>query len=235
MNVYNVVAVILFAVFAVILSRIYFDFYPSKEYNHTRFVTRVGIFAGFSAILYVVELFTIKLPFFPNFLSLHFDEVPAFIAGFAYGPIAGLFVVLIKTVIKLPFTQTLGVGELTDLILSGVYVFTASLIYKRKRNLKGVAIGFGLATLIQVVAAMLLNVYVMIPLYACTMGYGVDALLGMMQKAIPSISDTRWSYAFLAVLPFNLIKDGIVIAITFVVYRYLHVFLRFEGKKKANH
>ena len=53
----------------------------------------------------------------------------------------------------------------------------------------------------------------------------------MMKAAIPAITDTRWSYALLAVAPFNLIKDAIVIVITFIVYRYMHIFLRFEGKK----
>lgn len=235
MEIREIAAIIALFILVLLTFRLYFDAYPSKNYHPVRFMARVGVFGGIATLLYAVPVFKFSLPIFPSFLEIHLDEIPAFIAGFAYGPLSGIAVILVKTIIKLPLSRTMMVGELTDLILSSIYVGVTALIYKKKRNLKGVALGFGLATLIQVVAAMLLNVYVMIPFYAYTMGYGVDALLGMMQKAIPSISDTRWSYAFLAVLPFNLIKDGIVIAITFVVYRYLHVFLRFEGKKKANH
>ena len=57
-----------------------------KQFSWARFAARVGIFGALSTILYVVKIFEIHLPFFPSFLALHFDEIPAFIAGFAYGP-----------------------------------------------------------------------------------------------------------------------------------------------------
>ncbi len=227
-NILNGIAIILLAIFGVAAARVYFDLHPNKDFNRVRFITRIGIFAGFSAILYIVEIFTIKLPFFPSFLSLHFDEIPAFIAGFAYGPLSGLLVIAIKTVVKLPFTSTLGVGELTDLILSGIYVFIVTFVYKKIRNLKGVAIGFAIGTAVQVLMAMLLNVYAMIPFYMFMFNMSENTLLSVMRAAVPAIRDIGWSYALLAVLPFNLLKDGIVIALTFVIYRSLHVYLRFK-------
>ena len=227
-NILNGIAIILLAIFGVAAARVYFDLHPNKDFNRVRFITRIGIFAGFSAILYIVEIFTIKLPFFPSFLSLHFDEIPAFIAGFAYGPLSGLLVIVIKTVVKLPFTSTLGVGELTDLILSGIYVFIVTFVYKKIRNLKGVAIGFAIGTAVQVLMAMLLNVYAMIPFYMFMFNMSENTLLSVMRAAVPAIRDIGWSYALLAVLPFNLLKDGIVIALTFVIYRSLHVYLRFK-------
>ena len=62
-----------------------------RKFNSTRFIARVAIFGAFASILYVVPIFTINLPFIPSFLSLHFDEIPCFIAGFAYGPLSGIF------------------------------------------------------------------------------------------------------------------------------------------------
>lgn len=230
-NILNAIIVALIGIFLLVAFRVYFTIFPGKQFNRARFVARIGIFAGFSALLYVVEVFTVKLPFFPSFLSLHFDEVPAFIAGFAYGPLAGVLVILIKTMIKLPFSQTFLVGEATDLILSGIYVFIVTFIYKKKRNLKGVALGFTIGTVVQVIIAMLLNVYIMIPLYIFMKGFKESELLYVMRLAVPAISDVRWSYAFLAVLPFNLVKDAIVIVLTFILYRSLHTFLRFEKKK----
>ena len=55
-----------------------------------------------------------------------------------------------------------------------------------------------------------------------------EGLLAVMQMAIPAIKDISWSYALLAVLPFNLLKDAIVLTVTFVVYRSVHKLLRFE-------
>ena len=52
--------------------------------------------------------------FFPSFLEIHFDEVPAFIAGFAYGPMSAVFILIVKTLVKLPMTITAGVGENDD-------------------------------------------------------------------------------------------------------------------------
>ena len=224
-----------FLIATVFTFRLYFDSRPEREYNPIRLMARVAIFGAISSLLYAIPVFKFSLPFFPSFLEIHIDEVPAFIAGFAYGPFAGILVIAIKTALKFVIggTSTLGVGELTDLILSTLYVGIATFVYNKKRNLKGVAIGFAVATAIQVVAAMLLNVYAMIPFYMNVMHYPLDLLLGLMQKANPAITDVGWSYAFFAVLPFNLLKNGIVIVLTFIMYRSLHIFLRFEGKRKA--
>lgn len=237
MDVYSIVVLVLIGILVILTGKLFGAMFPSREYSPVRMISRIAIFGAMASILYLVPVFKIKLPFFPSFLELHFDEVPAFIAGFAYGPLTGVLVIAIKTVMKFVFygvTPTLGVGEATDLILSSIYVFIACLIYKKKRNLKGVAIGFTVATLAQVAVAMFINVYIMIPFYCNVMNYPVDRLLKLMQVAIPAITDVEWSYAFLAVLPFNLLKDAIVIVVTFVLYRSLHVFLRFEGKKKRS-
>ena len=235
MSVYEIILVIAFFALVLLTGKVYAAFFPGREYSRVRLISRVAIFGAMSAILYVVPMFNIALPFFPSFLKIHIDEIPAFVAGFAYGPVTGLAVIAIKTAMKFVLygvTETLGVGELTDLILSCIYVGVATFVYRKKRNLKGVAIGFGIATVLQVIAAMVLNVYVMIPFYMNVKGYPLDALLRAMQVANPSITDVGWSYAFFAVLPFNLLKDAIVIVITFIVYRSLHKFLRFEKKKR---
>jgi riboflavin transporter FmnP len=72
---------------------------------------------------------------------------------------------------QIPFTSTMMVGELTDLVLSSLYVIPAVLIYGKVRNLKGVAIAFGVSTFIQMAMSMVLNVYVLIPFYIYMMGF----------------------------------------------------------------
>ncbi len=232
MNWIGIVSIAALFLALVLTFSLYFHYFPKRDFNPVRLVARIGIFGAMSTILYVVPLFSIKLPFFPSFLSLHFDEVPAFIAGFAYGPLASLGVLVVKTVIKLPFSSTATVGEFSDLILSAIYIIPATLIYKKIRNLKGVAIAFGVSTVLQIALAMVLNVYVMVPFYSKFYGIPLPGLLSIMQAAIPAIKDVEWSYAFFAVLPFNAMKDAIVIVVTFIIYRSIHKFLRFENMPK---
>ena len=189
----------------------------------TKQIVRIGIFGALSGIFYIFIKFPV--PFLPSFLEFHFDEVPAFIASFAYGPISGLLVLLIKTLIKLPFTRTLGVGELSDLIYSAAFILPASIIYKRKRNFKSVIIGLSIGTIFQLGVSLLSNIYLMIPFYMKVMELPEAAILGMCKMANPKISDVGWSYGLLAVLPFNIIKDAAVIVLTLVTYKSVHRFI----------
>ncbi len=228
-KIYGIVGIALAFIFLILTFRIYFTYRPKRDYNPVRLIARVAIFSAMATILYVVPVFSFNIPIFPSFLSFHFDEIPAFICGFAYGPLSAFFVLLVKTLIKLPMTSTLTVGEWGDLVLSSLYVIPACLIYKYKRNLKGVALGFGVATVIQILGAMVLNVFALVPFYiSLYFGGNEAALLSICQKAIPAITDVKWSYGVLAVMPFNALKDAVVIAITFLVYRSIHKVLRFE-------
>jgi riboflavin transporter FmnP len=215
-------------VYLVALIRIYSAGKERPPFNWARFASRVAIFGALSTILYIVPIFQIQLPFLPSFLQLHFDEIPAFIAAFAYGPATGFAVLLIKSLIKLPLTTTMGVGELADLIFSSAFILPAAFIYEKKRDLKGVAIGFAAGTLLQLIVSAVLNVYAMLPFYMFVMGFRYEDLLAACQAVNPNITDLGWAYALLAVLPLNLIKDAIVIAVTFLVYRNIHRFLHFS-------
>lgn len=205
---------------------LYFKEHPFKKGSSPRIIAAGAMFGALSAILYVVPVFTFNLPFFPSFLSIHFDEVPSFIAGFAYGPWAAVLSLLVKTLIKLPMTSTACVGELGDFCLSLLFVLPSAIIYQKKRNLKGVAIGFGVSTVLQLLGSMLLNVYVLIPFYLSFMGFSYEALLAICQTAMPGITNLDWSYAIIAVLPFNLLKDSLVIVITFLVYKGTHKYIK---------
>ena len=201
----------------------------SLESGHAKYkfgvkqIVRVGIFGALSGIFYIFIKFPV--PFLPSFLEFHFDEVPAFIASFAYGPISGLLVLLIKTLIKLPLTRTLGVGELSDLIYSAAFILPASIIYKHKRNFKSVIVGLIIGTLFQLGVSLVSNVYLMIPFYMKVMELPDFVILNMCQVANPNIKDIGWSYGLLAVLPFNIIKDAAVIVLTLVTYKSVHRFI----------
>ncbi len=190
--------------------------------NITRFLVRVGIFGAMSAILYVLPFLKFSLVIFPSFLEIHFDEIPAFIAGFAYGPLSAVAVLVIKTIIKLPFTSTLTVGEFSDLIYSIAFILPAALIYKKNRTFKNAILGLLTGTIIQLVVSLLGNIYLMIPFYMFMFNLSKEQLIAIAQVANPLITDVEWTYGLYAVLPFNLIKDFLICLITILVYKSTH-------------
>ena len=217
---------LLLIVFVFSVAKHFFDLKGHVEkQNRTRFLVRVAVFGGFSAILYCVPFLKFPVPFFPPFLEFHFDEIPAFIASFAYGPVVGLLVLLVKTLIKLPLTSTLGVGELSDLVFSAAFILPAAIIYKKHRNFKGVFIGLAIGTLFQLTVSLLTNIYITIPFYLKVMEFPEIAILKMCQAANPNIKNIGWSYGLLAVLPFNAMKDAAVILLTLFTYKSVHRFI----------
>lgn len=214
---------LLLLIFVFLVAKHYFDLkgHVEKE-NRTRFIVRVAVFGGFSAILYCVPFLKFPVPFFPSFLEFHFDEIPAFIGAFAYGPMTGFYILLVKTFIKLPMTNTLAVGEIADLLYSLAFIMPAALFYQKNRTFKGAIKALMLGLFCQLVVSLVANVYVMFPFYMKMFGLSEAALLKVCQLVNPAIQDVRWSVGFIAVLPFNVIKDAAIILVTLLVYKSTH-------------
>lgn len=221
---------LLLLIFVFLVAKHYFDLKGHVEKkNRTRFIVRVAVFGGFSAILYCVPFLKFPVPFFPSFLEFHFDEIPAFIGAFAYGPMTGFYILLVKTFIKLPMTNTLAVGEIADLLYSLAFIMPAALFYQKNRTFKGATKALILGLFCQLVVSLVANVYVMFPFYMKMFGLSEAALLKVCQLANPAIQDVRWSVGFIAVLPFNVIKDAAIILVTLLVYKSTHtLFDRFQ-------
>lgn len=190
-----------------------------------RIMARVAIFGAIATILYIVPFFTFTVPFFPGFLQFHFDEIPAFIAGFAYGPLTAFFVILVKTLIKLPMSTTAYVGEAADLLFSSAFVIPAALFYKKHRTISGALIGFGIGFICQLVASSLGNMFFMIDFYVYIFGTTPAALLAWAQAANSNITDIHYTMVLYGILPFNVVKDFLVVLITFLIYKRIHILI----------
>lgn len=203
-----------------------------KKTNPIKFITVTGIFGAIAVILYVVVP-DFGLGFTPPWLKVHLDEIPMFLAGYMYGPVAALMVDLIKTLVKLPMTSTACVGEIGDFIFSLVFVLPAVLIYEKRRKFSSVFIGFGISTVGQIIFAMLMNVYFMIPFYSMLYGLPEAVLEGMCSKIIPAVQgeNWKWVYAGAMVAPMNAIKDAIVIVAVLLLYKRLHILIERIGSQ----
>ena len=233
MGAYEIVRLIIVFVFMVVIlakliARLFFKNNPMT----TRFIARTAVFAAISIILYTVPFLKFSLPIFPAFLEIHLDEIPALMAGFAYGPLSGLLVILVKTVVKLPLTGTAGVGELADFIYSAVFVIPAAFIYKKHRTIKGALISLLVATVVQVTVSSFVTTFVMLDMYSILYNLPKAAILGMCQKINPAITDLGFPFLLMVALPFNALKDAIVVVVTFILYKRLRLlFKKIEAQK----
>ena len=73
-----------------------------KTKFNTRVLTGTAMLAAVATVLMYMEF---PIPIMPAFIKLDVSELPALIASFAYGPVAGIVVCLIKNLIKLPSTS----------------------------------------------------------------------------------------------------------------------------------
>ena len=112
----------------------------SKVYSSQKIrkLTVTAILAAVSAVLMFLDF---SVPFMPGFIKMDLSDMPALIASFAFGPLSGVGVCLIKNLINLFTTTTGGVGELSNFILGCMLVIPAGLIYKRKKNRRFALLG----------------------------------------------------------------------------------------------
>lgn len=184
-----------------------------------RLIAIAGALAAVSTILRFIET---SLPLLPPFLKIDFSNIPALIGGFALGPIAGTAILLIKNLLYLPATQTGGIGEIADFVISLALILPAAMIYKYKKNRSGAIWGMTAGTaLMSFIAGPLMNYYVLIPFYAALFfGSSIDAIIQVAAAVNPGITSV-WTYILCAVVPFNLIKGAAICLLTGLLYKPL--------------
>ena len=181
-------------------------------------IRRIAACAVLTAMAVLLMYLEIPLPLMPPFLKFDFSELPVLIGTFALGPVWGVVIELLKNLIHLPVTQTMGIGELSNFITGVIYVGTAGLIYRKFRTRKGAAASMGIATLALAAIAVPVNAFITLPLYGSVMGFSTEAIIGMSSAVNPLITD-KLSLLLAAFVPFNLFKGIVVGLITFFVYK----------------
>ena len=121
-----------------------------------RMITVTAIMSALSAVLMFVEF---SIPIMPSFIKLDISDLPALITSYAFGPVCGVAVCLVKNLIHLLATQTAGVGELSNFIHGVVFVFVAGMFYKYHHNRKFAFIGAMPMVLLISVLPMLIIIF----------------------------------------------------------------------------
>ena len=181
-------------------------------------IRRIAACAILTAMAVLLMYLEIPLPFMPVFLKFDFSELPVLIGAFALGPVWGVVIELLKNLIHLPVTQTMGIGELSNFIAGTIYVGTAGIIYRKLLTKKGAAISMAVATLALAIVSIPVNAFITLPLYGSMMGFPLEAIIGMSASANPLVKD-KISLLLAVFVPFNLFKGIVVSVITFFVYK----------------
>ena len=153
--------------------------------------------------LAVVLSCAVHIPYFgAAFLEYSPSDVPVLIASFMYGPVWGLVITAIVSLIQ-GLTVSAGsgwIGIAMNFLSTGIFVLSAGLIYKFKHDIKGATIGLVVGFVCGVVSMILWNILIT-PLY---MNVPRETVLAM----IPTVF-----------LPFNVLKYAGNAAMTFSLYK----------------
>lgn len=101
---------------------------------------RIAKIALLSALAYVVTF--LEFPIFPAapFLKLDFSAVFVLLGGFMYGPVTAVVISGVKELLSLLDTQTAGVGELANFLLTFSFIIVPTFVYRYKKGIKTVCI-----------------------------------------------------------------------------------------------
>ena len=184
----------------------------------TRFTAkRIALMGVFVALSYAVSFLEIPLPLFgAGFLKLDFGNVFILLISFLLGPVEGVLVCLLKEGLRCIGSSSNGAGEIANFFVTSSYLLLPSILYQYRKNLKTVIVTLFGGCMIATGAALLLNRFLVFPVYAFLMG---GTIFGM------TVTEAFGAF-WLAVLLFNLIKTVSVGILTVLLYKRLSNFLK---------
>jgi riboflavin transporter len=170
-------------------------------------------------IAFILMYIEIPLPIFPSFLRIDIGDLPALLGAFAFGPMAGVLVELIKNILYAIFKgNTALIGESANFVMGSVLVYLAGIIYKKKKSKNGALMGLLVGGVAMTIAGCVLNYFVLLPLYETVLGFKISAVVGMGAALNPNVKDLN-SFIVWVIFPYNIIKVVVVSLVTLAVYK----------------
>ena len=185
-------------------------------------LTRCGLLSAMAVILFYIEIPVVA------FYKLDLSTLPAILAGFAMGPIQGVAVIIVKNLVHMLGTSTACVGELADILMSCAFVVPASLYYRRHKDRKSALVAMLIGSVTMIVAAVLVNYFILIPAYQVLMNLPLEVIIGMGQKVFGFI-DTTVELVLAITAPFNVLKAVVLSVVTYLLYKRVSPLLHQKG------
>ncbi len=179
----------------------------------------------FSALMGALSIVLAELPFLKittpiPFIKLDFSDVPAMLASLTMGPVAGVFVCVIKNAWGCLTTTTGCVGELSNFILSVSLVLPAGLIAHKNASIKRGIFGSLLGSVIMAAVSFPTNYFIMYPVYSTVFKLPMEAIIGVYQKVFPHVQ-TLGDCLLTFNVPFTFAKGLIASVISVALYKKL--------------
>ncbi len=167
---------------------------------------KLAILGMMCAVAYVVMLVS-RIPIV-LFLKYDAKDVIIAIAAFIYGPMSGLLISVVVSIVEMLSVSDTGIWGLVMNVLSTcAFVCPAAWLYQRKHTLKGAVLGLVTGGVLMIIVMILWN-YLITPIY---LGYPRDAVVDLLLPAF---------------LPFNALKAGLNATITILLYKPVVTALR---------
>ncbi|MHC5374268.1 ECF transporter S component [Enterococcus sp. LJL120] len=191
--------------------------------NRVQKMVVVAMLAAMATVLQTV----LEIPVIPafSFMKIDFSDLPVMISMFLFGPMAGIATALIRSIVHLSitgFSVPNMIGDAASFLATTV--FTLPMYYffnhgagKIKNKAAGVFTGILCLTIFMSIA----NYFVITPMYLHFFGLNLGMSIGQ--------------YILVGVVPFNIIKGGIVSAVFLVLYTNLFPWLSRQQKTIKNH
>lgn len=172
----------------------------------TATIAKIGVLAAVSVVL----VWLIHIPLFPAVAFLEYDpaDVPILLGTFALGPVAGIALTVIASVIQGVTVSAASswYGIVMHIIATGAFVLTAGIIYKNNKTKKGAVIALACGTL-AMVAVMIPANLALTPVYLQMVGVPAEAALPTVKSLL------GW------IVLFNAVKAGLNSVLTFLLYK----------------
>lgn len=180
----------------------------ARPVANTKTITTLAML---SAIAFVVMLVSKLLPSVYGFLDFDFKDVVTCIGGFVFGPMAAASMAIVVAFVEMITVSHTGIiGFIMNALATCSFCCTATFIYKKRHTMTGAVLGLASGVVALTVIMLLWN-YFLTPIYQ---GMPREAVAAML---VPII------------LPFNLVKGGMNMAATLLLYKPVVTALRRSG------
>ena len=179
--------------------------------------------AVLSAVAFVLAFIEFPVPLSPSFARMDFSDFPALIGAFAFGPLAGVLIELIKNLLGLFSSATSGIGELANFLMGASFVATAGIIYKLNKTKRTALIGGIAGSIVMGITAALTNYFILLPLFEQFMP--LDQVIASFGAFIPFIR-TKLDVVIYNAFPFNVLKGLVITAVTMLIYKRIRPLLK---------
>ena len=199
----------------------------STRSTSSRMTTRyIAITAVLAAIAFVLQYIEIPVFFMPSFIKFDFSDLPALIGAFAYGPVCGIVIELVKNLIHATVSQSFGIGEISNFLLGAVFVGVAGLIYKNHKTRKGAIAASFIGTIAMTAASFPINLFIVYPVYYNFMPK--ETIISAYQLIFSGVNSIEQCLLIFNV-PFTFLKGLIDVIITILIYKKISPVL--HGRK----